>query len=830
MAKKGPYLQTSFSQGEVSEFINARPDVAKRYNSVATCENFWLLPEGGATRRPGSMFGGEVEDSAVFTRAIPFEYSTEDAFILLFGDQTIRFVKNRAAIMSGLNPYQIVSPYLEADLRDLHHEQSNDFLFITSLREDLDIKKLARVADDDWTMSDFNANPPPSFEADESLGVDGAPSANTGSVKWRSNGDVFLAADVGRQIVAGAGRAVITALDTARQVSIDILDAFSATIAAGPNTLTSSGTTVTSTAHALIAGNYIVLTAGAQSGEIRRVASITDPDEFEIDNAFGADQAAPVAWNKVTAFAAGAWLLRLSPQTTLDVNKKEPVGAQVDLQFGAGALRASYVGKFLKLYGGLIKITARDSGTSTTDGTGIILSILNDAESNPAAAPAGSWRLQESSWSSTRGRPRTLRVHGGRLVLAASPTQPTTLWGSSIDDIFNFAVGSLADNAYEYLLQGGQRNPIQWMVSHVALYLGDSKQEYSAKGKGTDNPISGDETPNVVPINFAGSKHVQPVVVDNAIVFLQRFGHDLIILSYSLQQSPDATSLVGSEPNLFSRHIGDMVFALHPPAYAAKPYSIIFQPLENGQLAGLTFKPMQEVVAFSRTVTRAGDEIESVAVVPHEDGKRLTVYQIVKRTINGATKRYWEWYEDDAEDLQDRVTDGVKWAGLQTDCAKTGEILEGETEISGLEHLATETVDVIIGDSYIGQKAVSAGGVVTLTDDEAPTGDTIYEVGLHFDSTLKTLRPTIPGEVTDLFKRHWPVVGVRVKDSIGGKINGKVLKKKAGGSRMYNGLLVMENLETSDPLDGALTILQDQPYPLTVLNVAGEISFGDGAS
>ena len=213
--------------------------------------------------------------------------------------------------------------------------------------------------------------------------------------------------------------------------------------------------------------------------------------------------------------------------------------------------------------------------------------------------------------------------------------------------------------------------------------------------------------------------------------------------------------------------------------------------------------------------------------MPHEDGQRLTIYAVVKRTIDGATKRFIEYFEDNDPNLALRETDGVSWPRLTTDCSVTGTLSAGATEITGITHLPNTDVDVIIGDSFIGQKTVSAGGVITLATAEIPAADTFYEVGLHFDSTLATLRPAIPGEVTELLKRSWAIVGVRVENTIGGAINGKALKRPPDSTRMFTGLLKMENLETDDPYDGALTITQTDPYPMTVLGVSGKLVFAE---
>jgi len=819
MSKRAKLVQMSFSQGEVSAEIEARADLAKRYNGARVVENFWPMPEGGAFRRPGTQYICEVRDSSKFTMAIPFEHDVADAFAIEAGEGYFRFIKNRSQILSEGMPYEILtSPYQESDLRDIHYQQSADFIFMCNPNPAYDIQKLARVEDDEWTLANFNATPPPSFDADEDLVVAGALGANTGNdIKFRAVSDVFLAGDAGRQIIAGTGRAVITAIDNARQATVDVLDDFAQTVTADPTPLSSAATTVTVVAHVVAVGNAVLLTSGAQAGEIRLVTAILTADTFTIETAFSAGQAG-VTWDLISGFAASDWLLRLAPQTTIDVDKKEPAGAQVAIVMGAASLRSTYVGKFVKLLGGTIKITKY---TNTTTASGTIMAVLSDATSaNPAAVAAGAWRLQEASWSATRGRPQTVTIHQGRLVFAGTLTQPKTFWAPSLNDIYNFATGALSTDAYEYTFQAGGLDPLQWLVSLVALYMGDAKREYSVKGQGTDAPLGGDETPFVAKISTAGSMHVQPIIVDNAILLTQRYGRDIVQLAYSLQDSPDANSFVPSEPSLFARQISDMRFAKHAPAYWQKPNSIVFYPLENGQLAGLTFKPRHEILAWARTKTDG--EIESQCAVPHEDGKRSTVLLIVKRTINGETKRFWEYFEDNSSTC---TVAARGWSDLHTDCAKVGTITAGSTTITGLDHLEGETVDVIIGSNAIAQKVVTAG-VVTLDAAEAPEDTTVYEVGLHYDATLTTLRPTIPNEVTDGLKRSWATVFLRLKNAIGGKLNGKPIKPMLAG-RPFTGLTRLENVRTADDYDGALTVLVDQPYPFTLLGLSGAVIFGD---
>ncbi len=60
-----------------------------------------MLPQGGITRRPGTLFLGEVKDSADTTRLIPFQFKTSDTYILEFGDQIMRVYRGIQQILTG---------------------------------------------------------------------------------------------------------------------------------------------------------------------------------------------------------------------------------------------------------------------------------------------------------------------------------------------------------------------------------------------------------------------------------------------------------------------------------------------------------------------------------------------------------------------------------------------------------------------------------------------------------------------------------------------------------------------------------------------------------
>ena len=59
------------------------------------------MPQGGATKRPGTKYIAEVKTSSLSTRIFPFEYSTEQSYIIEAGNQYIRFFTDGAAVLTG---------------------------------------------------------------------------------------------------------------------------------------------------------------------------------------------------------------------------------------------------------------------------------------------------------------------------------------------------------------------------------------------------------------------------------------------------------------------------------------------------------------------------------------------------------------------------------------------------------------------------------------------------------------------------------------------------------------------------------------------------------
>lgn len=100
MARSAPSF-ASFTAGEISPRLEGRTNLEKYREGLAELTNMVVMPHGGVTRRPGTEFLGEVKDSTVKTRLIPFQFKTSDTYILEFGNQVMRVYRDGLVVLNA---------------------------------------------------------------------------------------------------------------------------------------------------------------------------------------------------------------------------------------------------------------------------------------------------------------------------------------------------------------------------------------------------------------------------------------------------------------------------------------------------------------------------------------------------------------------------------------------------------------------------------------------------------------------------------------------------------------------------------------------------------
>ena len=79
-------IQSNFSGGELSPRLDGRPDIKKFGTGLRVCENFTVVPHGGARKRAGSQFVVEIAATDDII-PVPVQYNVEQSYMLLFGPE-----------------------------------------------------------------------------------------------------------------------------------------------------------------------------------------------------------------------------------------------------------------------------------------------------------------------------------------------------------------------------------------------------------------------------------------------------------------------------------------------------------------------------------------------------------------------------------------------------------------------------------------------------------------------------------------------------------------------------------------------------------------------
>ncbi|MES2973271.1 MAG: hypothetical protein V4757_06665 [Pseudomonadota bacterium] len=147
-------FQTSFEYGELSERLISRIDLPAYRKGLKTQENSYTYLHGGATKRRGTLFLGEVRDSSEAGRLIPYTYDPQTVFMLVLNGGKIEFLKNGGFVESSPGVrYALTIPYSEAELPEVKYTQPGNTMFFVHPAHPP--KQLARITDTNWTLTDI---------------------------------------------------------------------------------------------------------------------------------------------------------------------------------------------------------------------------------------------------------------------------------------------------------------------------------------------------------------------------------------------------------------------------------------------------------------------------------------------------------------------------------------------------------------------------------------------------------------------------------------------------------------------------------------------------
>lgn len=150
--------QTSFSRGELAPALYMRTEIEQYSLGSKEIKNGFIHQEGCVSNRSGFEFIGEVKNSNDETRPIPFQFNSEQTYIIEAGDKYFRFIQDGGYIVNENDEiYEIETPYAKEDLVNLKIVQSADILTITHI--DYTPHELIRYDHDNWVLKEITVKP-----------------------------------------------------------------------------------------------------------------------------------------------------------------------------------------------------------------------------------------------------------------------------------------------------------------------------------------------------------------------------------------------------------------------------------------------------------------------------------------------------------------------------------------------------------------------------------------------------------------------------------------------------------------------------------------------
>jgi hypothetical protein len=477
------------------------------------------------------------------------------------------------------------------------------------------------------------------------------------------------------------------------------------------------------------------------------------------------------------------------------------ISGKITLTASAASFTSASVGQYVNASPqGRAKIVAF---TSTT----VVSAITEFPFFSTAAIATGSWEYEsgyENVWSSTKGWPRTVTFHEGRLYFGGSESRPSTIWGSKVGIFFDFqATEGLDDDAVEATLDTNTFNAVTDMISGRDLQVFTTGGEFYVPQAGLE-PIT--------PANFFlktisrnGSKEgIRVQQLESGTLFVQRQGKSLNEMAFSDTQLTYLTNKI----SLLAGHLlkSPTRIALRRTVATDENDLLLIVNSTAGTIAAFSLLRQQNVIAPSEFITDG--EFIDVAV------DITTMYVVVKRTVDGVVQYYVEHFDEDT----------------YTDSAIKG----GVSASASAAHLVAKTVNIKLDGTIQADQVVPAGGTVTF-----PRSSLVdYEVGLPYSVMIVTMPVELKLATGSRigFKKRIVEVNAIMKDTQHLKINNIEVPIRsfdsAGtldssitdftGIKVLNGILGYSQ-------DAKITVSQNLPLKMTLLGMEYKVAVHQGA-
>jgi len=756
-------IQNSLIAGVIAPTLLGRIDLKKYYSAVEEAENVTILPHGGMERRPGLKL---LDDVTVGSRLFSFEFSITQNYVIVLNTANFKVYLPESGTIQATIPWS--TPLTTTQLNDMDIIQNADTIIIT--HEDFNPIQIQRQGSHTaWAVSDIELTNIPKFDYDttkiptyfnygDSLIFD----IDKDEIVYNNTKNIFI----------GANEHLYKAIRDVLDTDLSLID-FTKEI-----------------------GDYTNYgTPSTQTVEIGEVVNNLDEDDVNGHNTH--------VYRAITQRVS----IDLSTEDYLDADNWMDNGFWSD-----EGIRPNVWG----ITNDNINYTNEGPGTSIIPILYYGDQVLNDDGNDVNGLDNHVYKCNtvltlvdlsttdfsdRSKWTNLgeystedKGYPRTCTFHQGRLWFGGSKSKPTSVWGSVINDFFNFDTGEsdvLADDAIFDILDTDQFNAIQNIVSSRNLQVMTAGGEF-VNTEEILTPMSSAWTRST----GYGSSRIKPVTLDGATYFMDRF----------------------------RKTVRGFIYDYDDAGYSSPPISILAEHIIND-------------VQDLDIVRGSSISVSNLLYLVNGDGTVAVFNTMRKEDIAG-----WTQWTTQGEFKRVIVSGDVVTFIVERDGIEYLEVIDRSLLLDHAFETTTSNkieVDILLLNSEI---RVVADGVTQTTTQAVNESGTYYAyadrdadilyAGLNYDVLIKSLPVALEtqseGNIVNQLRRITKCV-VNMYESRGVYLNGQLITNRKFGDPTDEPLTPITGIKSTYLLGynikAQVEITQNNPEPLTILALDLEVSY-----
>jgi hypothetical protein len=671
-------VKYAFIAGEVSPTLFGRTDLTAYDLGVAEAYNFFVDYRGGLSSRPGFEFCEYVKYDHLPTRMFDFAFSPDlsETYVLLFGDNYVRFIQDGAYVQSTPVDIEGVTQANPAVVTSTSHGLSNGtWITITGVVGMTELNgRTFEVAN--VTTNTFELLRVPGGPLGEPIPVDSTSFAAYVSggkaapiyevaTPYKAEDLENLSLDQYRDLVRITHNEYpIHDLVRHGHDNWEIKETEVALNLVGP-TITSGTGSASGDAQVVFAVTWIGRD-GKESpqGNLRSIDNIvnytTEEGSVKITWTAVAGAVSYNVYRSVVASNGGLdsgtqlgfvgssrGLSFVDPNITPDFTRSPPIN---DDPFSPGAIEFIEVtngGSGYNTFSTTVAITDPDGtgflGQAIVSESGAVVGVKvlsgGSGYTNPTVSfsGGGSGATATADVRPTVGTfPALATIYQQRQIYAASLLQPINVWGSRVKRFNDFTVTDLAlDNeAFEFSLDTKAIAPIRHLlVTRGGLLCMTQENVWLLNGGSANEPITPTEA-LADPQTFTGVSKLKPIPIGSDLLFVEGKGYAVRLLSYN----EISRVYSGEDKSIMSNHLFGPGKDIVSWAYQENPFKVVWGVRKDGALLAFTIVQSEEVFAWTKGATKG----KFLDVISIREGVSDRVYVTTQRLIQGRWTKFIE--------------------------------------------------------------------------------------------------------------------------------------------------------------------------------------------